>query len=492
MPAPSNSADVVNMTSSATTLVERFSHLPVEMQMQVIALLTSRAHLVSLSRASRHLHTLTAEHLHSCISFGPLDTDTGLLSYLAHCAPHHAHLCRILKLGFSLGPMISRETDLRRAQLFVNLLDRTGAHIQELEIDPAGTDLKNTVPLLAALPTIHCAKLTSLRLKIYDVEEDEAPTLARFFADLANYAQTNFPALASISLEGFWSLKSPSIVFRAFKKCLQSVTRLEHLRLASLNINKKDLRTLLQAAAHSADGSSQHHIAMTRLSLAEVEGLSWQDIVEAIADTPASKTLKALRLDLSDTDCSERALACRVAITNLERLYIALVRLYPSASADATILCFYRSICRPDSHPALYLPALTTLNVNDALSYKPVTSEALAALLVRAKMAQVGDDTSPDPPVMPHLRNVLVEADAPCTSLQPAERLLEKHGIRVVSVPAQREVDSAEENLRTGFAGLSKVVYINRSTAEDAIVENGAEEAYLQLISTAGPNVYVV
>ena len=492
MLALSNSADVVNMTSSATTLVERFSHVPVEMQMQVIAALTSRAHLVSLSRASRRLHTLTAEHLYSHISFGPLDTDTSLLSYLTHCAPDHAHLCRSLKLGFSLGPMISREADLRRADLFVNLLRRTGSDLRELEIDPAGTDLKNTMPLLAALPTMHCAKLNTLRLKIYDVEDDEAPMLARFFADLANHAQANFPALTSMSLEGYWTLKSPSIVFRALERCLRSLTRLEHLRLASLNINKKDLRTLLQAASQPGESCSHNHLTMMRLSLAEVEGVSWRDIVEAIADTPMSKSLKALKLGLSDTDCSERALTCRVALTSLERLDIELARFYPSASADATILCFYRSLCRPDSHPALYMPALNTLSVNDALSYKPGTSEALAALLVRAKMAQVGDDASPGPPVMPCLRNVLVEADAPCTSLQPAERLLEKNGVRVVPAPAQRDADAVEEKLRTGFAGLSKVVYINRSTTEDAIVDSGADEAYLQLLSSAGANVYTV
>lgn len=178
-------ASSVSALHPRRTLPELFYLLPTETQQDILSHLDSRPHLSSLSLSSCHLYSLCSERLHQEISFDCLTPESAITSYNEHTGPRHGRLCKTLKLAFSLGPLISRKSDQYRASLFSKVLQHTKLSLTHLEINTAGSDLRDVENTLQTIIHGGLRQLRSLTLKICDLQEHEIHTLSTFFYHLS-------------------------------------------------------------------------------------------------------------------------------------------------------------------------------------------------------------------------------------------------------------------------------------------------------------------
>ena len=453
-------------SASIRHLPTLFHALPVETQHAVLSVLSSRDHLYALSLSSRHLNTLSAEHLFRDIWFDPLDSDDSVLSYLLHCAPRHGRLCRSLKLGYSLGPMVSRAADLLRSELFLRVIQHTRTGVRELEIDIAGTDLRNILTLFRGLAETYFPQLQSIHLKIHDVEDDEISTLKKIFKCLASNT-ANFPALHSVTLEGYWELANSGrtrSAFKAVQNWLAGLPSLHRVNLYYLTISQIDLTALLTG------------IELTRLSLEEIEPLTWQDCIEAIPP-PSRKTLRVLSLGLPDNNISNRCVMAEACLPALGRLDIQIHRYATTGSADANILSLFSSILgattttekKATGSSQLVLPSLQVLGMADA--FHQLAGDSRCSL-------QVLLDTLVHLPTTPIKHVVLTRTTTslPVSTVQAlneARSYLHSNGIQTHSTAGRSSsIDEDEDdNARYTAYASQRVDYINRDLRNGRVAD---------------------
>lgn len=416
-----------------------FNGLPVETQQAILASIRSREHLYSLSLASRHLNSLTAVYLFRDICFDPLDGDESVLSYLLHCGPHHGHLCRTLKLGYSLGPMVSRAADHLRSQLFIRILGHTKGGVRELEVDVAGTDLRNTLTLFTAIAQIHFPHLESLTFKIHDVEDDELDTLKSIVQALSDNAHT-FPVLHTVTLEGYWEMHShgrTAFIPAGLQTWLSKLKALDHLRLFYLTIKGKSLQALLSG------------VRLSHLSLHEIEPLSWQDCLQSIPQEMRT-TLRWLSLSLSDTNISEQPIGLKLAFPNVGRLDISMLR-YASSSTPLSLVPTYSTVF---SHSRQVFPNLRVAGLGDAIQqladFLPSVSLLLDAILANGVSTVVLDRMRRAPSV------------SETRALHEARVILRGRGIQLHSAVQGATEPDTEDDSNWHAYSTGKVVYINR------------------------------
>lgn len=385
------------MAKPQRELPEAVTSLPVEMQAAIIAALDSRPHLKALSLASKQLNVLTAEVLHANISFDEMAPPTRMQSYLQHTAPRYGNLCRTLSLSMSLGPLNSREDDVTRADLFVQLLRATAeGRLTTIHFNAAGSDIRDSASFLMAISAGYGSAATAknVSLRLLSMDAAEMPVVSHMFERLSSGRA--LPMLQRFSLEGYWNLSnedktSRSSILTHFIKSLQSgsLANLESLRLAYMRISRKDLYDILKCVTPGC---------LQNLDLDEIHSLSLSDACNALTQTPTALSLRSLRFQLNASE--EGSLDMTIPsldviglrLPSLKHLAIGITRYFVEVSSlrhaapDTGLISFVSSFCTAATSQ-IYLPALQSITISDAFSRNELTSAALALLLVRSNQS---------------------------------------------------------------------------------------------------------
>lgn len=446
--------------------------VPVELQRHIISFLPRRSDLQAFGRCSRPCYDLVSERLFSIVSFDPLTPDDCIKAYLEDTAPRWGRYCRTLDIGFSLGPLVDRKADEQRAWLFSRILGYC-LRVRSLTINTAGSHLRDLGIAFTAVACSELPFLTSLTLKVYDVDSQEVDCLASFFKDLAKNARS-FPSLRHLNLEGSWTLTSRqgdpmSKIFRAMREALRALPLLESLRLAYHTVSAKDLSALLT-------GTRLHE-----LQLLELPELVLSDLIAILSQAGLVETLQRLTFvqDLDSELPARPPMSGKstqsVVFHSLTYLSISFRRYYTS-----TLLCsgyepFY-SYLLSLSPARTAFPKLLALDMGDALTYTPELSVRLAQLILVAKGKKL----------MPALTHVLV-GEPPCGHLhlhpiQPVMALLAGSGICLAGPEGPLSRRPSRTLLPIRILGANDKSDVSSMTAQ--------EEALLALITAFGGRLF--
>lgn len=422
--------------SMDTTMIraELFLNLPTELQENILQKLDSAKHLRALSTATHHVRALVLPLLYAKVTLGPLVSNKSVETFAEHCAPQLGRYCRDLKLAFSLGPMLNVEADLRRAQLFAEILKQCSSGLRSLSFDAGGSNLCHCVATLEAMASGFYPNLTDLDMRCYDPDDDEIASLANVFDAVAS-SLSSMPQLQSLGLQGEWNLSSRQVwhdeidtspIFNSLSSLLHNKPNLTNLCLGHLSINPSHLHRLMKETSN-----------LQSLTLNKLEDFSLQACLDSLLDTPAQVSLQELTLHMRYVMIPSGSLRFK----SKQQYDFPKLKMFDltlnsgnkvAATSDLSVFALYGSLFRCSQ---VTFPSLETVGLDDAFSYSVGTTKTLAMHLLMSRRKS-----------MPGLKSVLYAHETPDCNIENIEALLGKCGVALTRCePAQRPEVSDKE-----------------------------------------------